>query len=495
MKTISNYLGIFLSLGIMAVTVPSCDESVSTTDPEEMKQVDPPTIIDFSPASGPAGTEIVIGGTNLGSIDNVWIGDSGVRIKNRVSQEILVAEVTSDAKTGKIKVQNKAGTAESNASFTVEYLIPELTDFPATAIITEPVLLRGTSLQAVKAVYFGENQGRITTQLTTELLVVMPTQPMSVTTVDVRLIYATVAGDQETGTQGAPVTVERVIPDFTKVPGKGNAGSLVTVLGNNLSIIEKVYIDTVGMLQPIEIPVTQASKNSFSFELPGEDVFSKNTMVTVTASYYETELIVVNPSFGVTIPGQETVYFWANVTLECQKNDATNAFFIAETGTILSPCDYVANIDNIKEQIDFYTTWSGSGLQLNNPANSASQTKNFKCDGIALPGEVLPKVVKFRVLDPTNARQLALINSVKNQDIIRITADMIAGIPNAGASAPRAYPPGTSGGNPYMEGDVLMFQLFDGTTVLKTGFMEIVKVNFGSPTNESTLTFNCYYEK
>jgi hypothetical protein len=132
---------------------------------------------------------------------------------------------------------------------------------------------------------------------------------------------------------------------------------------------------------------------------------------------------------------------------------------------------------------------------LNNPNNSDQQAKNFKCDGKALPVEKLPKIVKFRILDPANATQKNLIDMVKAQSIVKITPELIAGVGVAGTSAPRAFREGI-GTNAYNEGDVLMLQQLDAlNNVLKIGFIDVVRVQFRTPDNESTLTFNCYYQK
>ncbi len=504
MKTIYKYLTITSLFTLMAVLLGACNEDSVSTDMDALRKVDPPTVTSFSPSSGYMGEELYISGTNLGSIDSIWVGGVKIVVKNRVSQELLIAEITGNAKTGTIKVQNKAGIAASTDSFTVQYYAPALNagGYPTAATVTAPVLLQGTNLQAVTAVYFGTVKATVTTRLNTEMMVVVPPIPMPEgDNVDILLEYNTASGTATTGTTGAPVHIDRVQPVFTSVPSKGNAGSLVTVFGENLSVIETVILDTAGMPEPLVIPVTTASRNSFSFMLPDTVAFEihDNTFVNLQATCYQTETAVLKNSFAVTIPGRETVYYWENILLGCQKATVDQAFFYALGGEALTPCDYATR----KNDIDFFFSWSGGRVQLNNPSSSTSQLKNFKCNGTALPSEAGVRDIKYKVLDPANATQNDIIELVKTKSIVKITPELIAPLGVPGTNNPTSYPPGSGSTSQYKEGSVIFFQVFEGSPATpnpdKCGFIEVTKMNFieaaANDYSASTVMINVYYKK
>jgi hypothetical protein len=77
-----------------------------------------PTILSFSPTSGPHGTSVIIVGTNLSYLTSVLF--NGVQAKFRVLADNAVdAIVPGGATTGRIKVVNALGWAYSTASFVV----------------------------------------------------------------------------------------------------------------------------------------------------------------------------------------------------------------------------------------------------------------------------------------------------------------------------------------------------------------------------------------
>jgi uncharacterized repeat protein (TIGR03803 family) len=79
-----------------------------------------PTILSFSPKSGTVGTPVVITGTSLKQTTSVTFG--GVKATNVVinSDTQVTATVPTGAKTGKIVIKTKGGTATGPGSFTVQ---------------------------------------------------------------------------------------------------------------------------------------------------------------------------------------------------------------------------------------------------------------------------------------------------------------------------------------------------------------------------------------
>jgi DNA-binding beta-propeller fold protein YncE len=78
----------------------------------------PPTISDFSPASGSIGTKVRISGTNLAIATKVTIGGVAATILSATTSQIKI-KVPTGATTGKIKVKTPSGTVKSAKVFTV----------------------------------------------------------------------------------------------------------------------------------------------------------------------------------------------------------------------------------------------------------------------------------------------------------------------------------------------------------------------------------------
>ncbi len=78
-----------------------------------------PTITSFTPASGPVGTPVVITGTGLTQTTAVKFGGVKATTFTVNSDTQITADVPTGAKTGKIAVTTKGGSATSSTSFTV----------------------------------------------------------------------------------------------------------------------------------------------------------------------------------------------------------------------------------------------------------------------------------------------------------------------------------------------------------------------------------------
>ncbi len=78
-----------------------------------------PVLSSFSPTSGPVGAEVVIHGTGLTQTTEVTFGGvKATTFKVKSTSEVTV-DVPDGAKTGKIEITTKGGTATSATSFTV----------------------------------------------------------------------------------------------------------------------------------------------------------------------------------------------------------------------------------------------------------------------------------------------------------------------------------------------------------------------------------------
>jgi FlgD Ig-like domain/IPT/TIG domain/Beta-propeller repeat len=80
--------------------------------------VSPPTIVSFTPASGPAGTVVTITGSNFVSVSEVTFNLTAAS-HNVLSGTQIQATVPAGASTGRIRVTTAAGAATSGSDFTV----------------------------------------------------------------------------------------------------------------------------------------------------------------------------------------------------------------------------------------------------------------------------------------------------------------------------------------------------------------------------------------
>lgn len=77
-----------------------------------------PTIASFSPASGVAGTKVTVTGKNLSGVSAVKLGSLKAAFAAGSATKIIVT-VPSKAKSGKISITTKGGTATSSKTFKV----------------------------------------------------------------------------------------------------------------------------------------------------------------------------------------------------------------------------------------------------------------------------------------------------------------------------------------------------------------------------------------
>jgi len=459
---------------ILGLTLVSCNEDLV----QDMEVKGEPSITDFSPKSGKVGTEITITGDFLQKIDTVWFGGELGEVKYRINPREIVVKVKPGNKTGKILISGSNGKIETSENFTMEYTVPAMTNYPVSAKTNAEIYIEGNNLDAVVNIYFGSVKGEIITQSEKDMIVRVPF--FEDDKVDIILDYNSESGVKQVSTSGKPFELERPTPVITDSPSQGELSTRIVLTGTELTLIDEIWFGTKqGTIQ-------QKSDETLTVLIPND--FNVTTEVELTAKYYGTKTLTIKSNFKV-----KAVYYWQNVTIYAQSEETPNNFFNAATGDIYGPCDYA----NVQNDIYFFITWSNSNatFQLNNPNNSASQTKNFKCSGVALAEEKMPNIVKFRILKTTDAEG-EFYQKVKNRELEEINQQIItdAGIGNAGTSAPRYQL--TS--NIFNIGDVLMFQKFasDGSTVLEVGFIEIVSAtDITSVTTKSSLTFNCYFQK
>lgn len=476
MKNINIFFKIAtLMLGLILV---GCNEDLI----EDKEIIGTPVITDFSPKSGKVGTEIKITGQDLGKIDSVWIGGGLAELKYLINPSEMVVKVTANSRTGKILISGTNGKTETSENFTMLYVAPKMTNFPTTAKSNEEIFIEGENMDAVMSVFFGTTQAEIISKSEKDMVVKVPF--FEDDNVDIILKYNVENGVNETGTTGKPFSLDRVIPVIGTSATEAEIGASITITGENLTLIDEAWFGNQKAI------ILQKEDTYVTLSVPSE--FTATTEVIFKMIYYgNKELIVVN-NFKVIVPDQKKIHYWENVTIFANDESTPNNFFNATTGEIYTPCDY----EGAKNNIYFFLTISASSIQLNNPANSANQTKNFKCEGVALPTETMPNIVKFKTLKESVEVEKAYIDKVKNKALESITvAEIEAAELKAGTNAPRYY---GNENNQIAPGDVLLVQQFDSSgNVIKVGFIEIINFTTTNPATDKTssMTFNCYFQK
>jgi len=181
----------------------------------------PPNPTNFIPASGRAGTNVIIRGTSLSGVTSVQFnGQPSSFTINSPTQ--IVATVPATATTGKLTLQNPVHTIFTSSNFVVEptfiSFTPNFGPPPTSVTITGVNLLGSTSVKfgnTTATTVVATNQTRIFAHVPPAAV----TAPVSVTTTN------------GTATSAANFFIPARILDFT--PSNGPAGTLVTLTGEN----------------------------------------------------------------------------------------------------------------------------------------------------------------------------------------------------------------------------------------------------------------------
>ncbi|MFQ5636535.1 MAG: IPT/TIG domain-containing protein [bacterium] len=198
-----------------------------------------PTITSFSPARGPVGTSITILGDSFEQVSDVALNGVTAPGFEVISKTELLAVVPAGARTGKVSVQNSAGTATSVDDFTVTF-IPAVRSFrPDSAAVATEVTLSGLHFTGATAVAFnGTAAPGFLVDSDTQLRAVVPggatTGVISVTNAD------------GVGVSGSDFAVIEPPVVTSLNPASGSAGSDVTLIGSGFTTVHLVSFNGVA---------------------------------------------------------------------------------------------------------------------------------------------------------------------------------------------------------------------------------------------------------
>ena len=418
--------------------------------------VSAPQILSFSPESGSVGSEIVVTGEYLDDVVSATIGGEKVTILQKVSNGRLSLKVTSNAKTGKIVLSNSVGDGVSEDDFTIEYPAPAISEagMPTEVEMGNRLLLTGTHMNVISAVLFTAegyetgNEADILSQSENEILVKIPYVESNKASVTFKYFNGT--SEVETPLESAPqMTVARYEPAVTTSSyNAAQVGDIIVLNGTYLNKIDKV------LLGDIECNVTLQNENELKFAVPSSETYvdGDNTMILKISYFDGREVRTLTDAFVVQVP---FVYFWENKKVYAQGRDVEelSSFFSPETGLVYANADWREKVDPISfkyqaatcsannkpavsaseyNSVNPYFFFSGVNagtLQINSPAGSSGQLKNFytmnnSANDYRVTGSngncYGTPVLTFLYLDPSKSAYKALVDEVKNGTLDKI---------------------------------------------------------------------------
>lgn len=441
----------FLRLGSLlavALVAASCD---NTSVNELLSSA--PSIESFSPSEGSIGTEIVITGSDLDDVVSATIGGVPATLSQKVSDKRLSIKVSGEAKSGKIALTNALGTTESEATFTVTYPAPapNETILPDEVEMGNKLLISGSHMNVVASVVFtaeGHAEGheaQIITQNEREVVVTVP----YVEADDARITFRYYDGTSETTTAPTKViTIKRYQPVVTTTTfAETTVGDVVTLEGTYL---DKINSLTLGGVKCV---ITSQTSSTLNFVVPTSTSFADGpNVLKLEMTYFEgVETSTITDHFVVNVP---YIYVWKNKKIYGQGRDVDEltSFFSPETGIAYANSSW-RTLDAISYQYQnktcssrnvpavteaeynsvppyfFFSGTSAGLLQINSPAGSNTQLRNFyminnSADDYRVTGRrdncYGTPCLAFVYMDPSNAAHADIINRIKNGTLTRI---------------------------------------------------------------------------
>ena len=435
---------------VLACDVISVEESVEHA----------PVITSFTPQSGPAGTVVDIQGEYLQDVTEAYIGTVKVDIVSKISSTFLKVEVNQSVTSGPVKLVNTTGDGLSDGSFSATFAVPAITAslLQESAEMGSNIMINGDHLSSATAVLFtaegytDAHQAEIVTRNADEIIVKVPY--VEAENARITLKYFDGSAQAETPLAGAPVIkIIRYVPTFaTYTFEKTAVGRSITLAGEYLNNVDRI---TVGEW---EAPIYK-SANSLTFTIPAGDFADGETVVALKAWYFDNnESVTLAPDFTVFVP---FVKFWENVVAWCQGRVEQNSyasFFSPENGKLYENAKWKTDLDPVAMELHgsqwgsanqpkagvvsdsqynsvvpylFFSAVSGNVLQINSPANSNGQLKNFftaatgtPANDYRVPGgnDNIPgtPILAFRPLSTANETENALIQKVLADQIEKI---------------------------------------------------------------------------
>ena len=539
----------------------SCDQ-ISVDEIEASS----PVVQSFSPKSAPVGATVLITGEYLNGVTEAYIGTQKVEIAQKVSPTRMSIKITAGVTKGKVVLVSADGRGESADEFTCSFATPSLNAglLQAQAEMGSEILLSGTDMGGVTSVMFtaeGYTEGHRAAIINAderELVVKVPY--VEAENAKITLGYFNGTGEVFTSSESAPaIKVIRYVPTFDAYTFEKTAvGRSITLTGKYLNNVDRIMVgeyEAVVFKEPTQL----------TFTIPAGEFQDGETTVSLKAWYFDNnESIELNPAFVVFVP---FVKYWENVRTWAQGRTENNeycSFFSPETGIVYENSKWKDVLDPIAikynntqwdaantpkpgvvtdEDYDsvlpyfFFSAVSGNVLQINSPANSNSQLKNFyisfagtPANDYRVPGSNnnMPgtPILAFRYLNPASSveAETALINKVKNGQLdninetlfpIDVEAGTVAGISVASfAGAIKSdkwcdHQTAELKPDPGYKTDAIFLVAYytnngysketPAKNIRRLGILHVTGIDWGVYNNsnfgDTKVTFNCYWQK
>ena len=216
---------------------------ISNADFTVAPAVASPTISSFSPLGGPAGTVVTILGSNFGPTTSVKFNGRAASRFTVLSATQLSATVAAGTTTGRITVAGSSGTTTSATSFVVG-IAPSISSLaPAIGPEGASVVIRGAGFTGASRVTFDGIAATFALNSATQITATVPvgatTGPVAVTT------------PVSTGQSASSFVVIQAPEIAAFTPGRGPAGTVVTITGNNFTGTSQVTFG--GVVAPFTV--------------------------------------------------------------------------------------------------------------------------------------------------------------------------------------------------------------------------------------------------
>jgi len=270
----------------------------------------PPTLSGFAPAQGPFGTEVTISGSNLGTVENVFVGGFGQAIEEATDSQLTIT-IGDGTGSGPIEVDTDYGIATTDDSFYVTspivyYFTP--TAGPVSTVVT----IEGNNFDLVpenNGVSFNGTPAVVLDSNGSELTVSVP---FGATTGTVAVARAD---------QSATSTDTFTVQGIAFSPAQGPVGTTVTITGYGFFDSDPAN-DTVTFNG---VPAQIASANAYSLQAlvpagatTGPITVSANGTTATTITNY-----IVGPAFWFLFDPQSGPR-GTLVTITCEFGDASS---------------------------------------------------------------------------------------------------------------------------------------------------------------------------
>jgi hypothetical protein len=211
-----------------------------------LRNAEAPTVISFTPLSGPVGTSVTITGTNFNAVTAVSF--NGVNASYTVNSiTSITATVPPTSTTGAISVVNALGTGTSGTNFTVTPP-PTITSFsPSSGIVGTTIVISGTN-------FTGASEVLINTTPVTSFIVDSASQITAVVASGTTSgkVYVTTPSGTDSSITVFTIIADLIVSTNTTVSGTYNnitiTGTGVAALSGTLNALGNTTIQTGGAI-------------------------------------------------------------------------------------------------------------------------------------------------------------------------------------------------------------------------------------------------------